>query len=139
MSDAAANIETIRGFHAGMEAGDREALGRLLEELAHPECEWYPLVTEVEGRAYRGKQRTRAFFDDFLSAFTVSYDEFVIQALGEAGVLVLCRMKLRGRESGIEMEQEMGVVYELEGGLFRRGRAFATHRDARAAAEEVMV
>ncbi len=133
------NIATIRRFHSGMEAGDREALGHLLDELAHPECEWFPLVTQVEGGAYRGKQRTRAFFDDFLGAFTVSYEKFEIEALGDKGVLVLSHMKLRGRESGIEMEQEMGVVYELEGGLFRRGRAFATHGDARAAAEEVAV
>ena len=114
MSDAAANIETIRGFHAGMEAGDREALGRPARGARAPRVRVVSARDRGRGPRLPRQKRARAFFDDFLSAFTVSYDESVIQALGEAGVLVLCRMKLRGRESGIEMEQEMGVVYELE-------------------------
>ena len=129
------NVRTILRFHDAMEAGDREALDGLLEEVTHPECEWTPLVAEVEGGAYRGKGQTRRFFNDFLDSFEVRYEDREVEAVGETGVLVRCRMVLTARESGVPLEQEMGVLYELEDGMFRRGRAYPSHAGATAAAE----
>jgi hypothetical protein len=45
-------------------------------------------------------------------------------------------MDVRGRESDLEWETELGVVWEFDGGLIRRGRAFDSHAAAIAAAEE---
>ncbi len=133
MSVAEENVATIRGFHEAMEAGDRATLAELLEGSTHPDCEWYPLVAEVEG-GYQGREGARAFFEDFLAAFDVTYDELRIEPIA-AGVLVLCRMRARGRESGIDVEQEMGIVYEFDEGRWRRGRAYPSHAEAKATAE----
>jgi hypothetical protein len=46
-------------------------------------------------------------------------------------------MCLRARTSGVTLEQEMGVLYELEDGRFRRGRAYPSHAEAQAAAAEL--
>jgi ketosteroid isomerase-like protein len=134
---AEANLELIRRFHDAMEAGDREALGELVRQIAHPEAEWRPLVTEVEGGAYRGKAGVRAFFDDFLGSFEVRYQDRDLRAIDDVAVLLLCRMELEGRGSGAAVSQEMGVVYEFDEGLLRRGCAYGTHAQALAAAEEL--
>jgi hypothetical protein len=38
-------------------------------------------------------------------------------------------MSVKGRGSGAPLELEMGVFYEFEDGLFRRGRAFPSHAE----------
>ena len=138
MSESPAeNVATILRFHDAMEAGDREALDRLIDEVTHPDCEWRPLVAEVEG-GYRGRDETRKFFNDFLDAFDVRYEDREAESVGATGVLVLSRMVLQAKESGVGLEQEMGVLYELEDGRFRRGRAFPSHPEARAAADALI-
>jgi ketosteroid isomerase-like protein len=129
-------VATILRFHDAMEAADREALDAMLEEIAHPDCEWMPLVATVEG-GYRGKEETREFFSDFLDSFDVRYQDREVHEVGETGVLVLSNMSLRGRGSGVDVVQEMGVLYEFEGGLLRRGRAYPSHAEAEAAAQDL--
>jgi ketosteroid isomerase-like protein len=136
VNPAEENVATILRFHDAMEAADREVLDAMLEEIAHPDCEWAPLVATVEG-GYRGKAETRRFFGDFLESFDVRYEDREVEAIGEVGVLVRCTMVLRARESGVPLQQEMGVLYELENGLFRRGRAYPSHAEAEAAAGEL--
>lgn len=131
---AESNVEAITGFHDAMEVGDRDALGELFDVTAHAECEWVPLVVEVEGQSYRGREGVRAFFDDFLDSFEVRYENRELRAVGEGAVLILCQAALRGRESGAELVQEMGVLYEFEDGLLRRGRAYPSHAAAISAA-----
>jgi ketosteroid isomerase-like protein len=131
------NLEAIARFHDAMETGDREALADLVREIAHPEAEWTPLVTEVEGGAYRGREGVLAFFDDFLGSFEVRYDDRELRALDDRAVLMLCRMEVKGRGSGAGASQEMGVLYEFEDGRLRRGRAFPSHGAALAAAKEL--
>jgi hypothetical protein len=46
-------------------------------------------------------------------------------------------MSLRARESGVELRRELGIVYEVDGELIRRGRAYDSHAAALAAAEEL--
>jgi hypothetical protein len=132
---AETNLDAIRRFHDAMEAGDRETLGELVREIAHPEAEWRPLVTEVEGGAYSGKEGVFGFFDDFLGSFEVRYEDRELRAIEDRAVLMLCRMELKGRGSGAGVSQEMGVLYEFETGLLRRGRAYPSRAEALAAAQ----
>jgi hypothetical protein len=130
------NVATILRFHDAMEAGDRGGLDRLLDEVTHPDCEWRPLVAEVEG-GYCGRDQTREFFNDFLDSFDVRYEDREVEPVGATGVLLLCNMVLEAKGSGVGLEQPMGVLYELEEGQFRRGRAFPSHAEARAAAQRL--
>ena len=57
--------------------------------------------------------------------------------MGDDDVLMLCTMELRGRGSGVDVSQEMGAIFEFEGGLMRRGRVFPSQAEALAAAAEV--
>ena len=130
------NIEAIRRAYDLFEAGDREALAALAEEVMHPDCEWIPYVTGVEGRTYRGREGMLEFIDDFLGAFSVTYDIEAVRPVGPRTVLVLGSMTLHGRESGVEVPQDLAVLFEFEDGLIRRGEA-SDRETAIAAAEAV--
>jgi hypothetical protein len=60
-------------------------------------------------------------------------DREELERLTEAATHPDC--ELRGRESDIEIVEEMGTLYEFEGGLFRRGRVYRRHDETLAAAE----
>jgi hypothetical protein len=121
-----------------IQEGQREEFRKIVAQSWHEDCEWVPLIAGVEGgRTYRGHDGILAFYDDFWNTFDVHYGEDPeIRWFGSTQV-VLTGMSLRGRESGIEMESELGMVFVHEAGLIRRGQAFDSHAAALAAAEEL--
>ena len=135
----AENVAAVRRFNEAMEAGDEDTLTALAREIAHPDGEWTPLVVGVEGKTYRGSDGWGEFFADFLETFEVRYADPEFRSVGEEDVLMLCTMELRGRGSGVDVSQEMGALFEFEGGRLRRGRAYPSHAEALAAAAEVSV
>jgi hypothetical protein len=129
------NVQTIAQALDAIEANDREEFARLTEASTHPDGELVPLIgVGIEG-SYRGPEGILRFFGDLLDAFEVRYLERDLRAVGDESVVLLCRLQLRGRESDIEIVQEMGTLYEFEDGLLRRGRVFRGHAETIAAAE----
>lgn len=130
-------IRRLPDVPAAIERGDREGLRRAVAESWHEDCEWFPLITGVEGdSSYRGHDGIVQFSEDLVNAFEVRYDDQEVRLVGSA-VVGLMTMHLRGRGSGVEINTELGVVYEIEGELIRRGWAYDSHADALAAAEEL--
>jgi ketosteroid isomerase-like protein len=129
------NVEIVRRRSSALIAGDRDELRELIRDTMHPDCEWVPRVTAVEGRTYRGHEGMLEFVEDFLASFSVRYRVDELRAVGDRAVLFLGAMELRGRESGADVRQEVGVVYEFEDGLMRRGEVFDSRAEALAAAE----
>jgi hypothetical protein len=129
------NLEFVETVMNLIEQDDREAFRELIDGRVHPEAEWIPLIAVgVEG-AYQGPDGIRRFIDDLLNAFEVRYTERELRSIGDGVVLVLCRMELRGRESGAELVSRVGTVYEFEGDQLRIGRVYDDQADALAAAE----
>jgi ketosteroid isomerase-like protein len=111
----------------------REELRRFVAEVWHEDCEWLPLIGGVEGAtSYRGREGVLAFYEDFWGTFEVTYSKPEFRPVGDS-VVHLTSMHLRARESGVELTRELGIVYELEGDLIRRGRAYDSHVAALAA------
>jgi hypothetical protein len=116
---------------------DREAAARQIEEFWHEDCEWTPLIAGVEGTStYRGREGILRFFDDFLGSFDVEYRDVEFRQIGDA-VAFLSNMHVRGLESGVEVERELGAVYVFDGDLIRWGKAYDSHAAALAAVEEL--
>jgi ketosteroid isomerase-like protein len=132
---SARNVDVVRRSLDLVERGDREGLRRLVAEIAHPECVWMPLIGEAVEGSYRGPDGFVAFFEDLLGSFEVRYEDRDLRPIGASGVLSLYRLRLTGRESGLEVDQEMGAVFEFVDGLLRRGQAYPTRAEALAAAE----
>jgi ketosteroid isomerase-like protein len=129
------NLDVMRRALAAMSAGDVDDLRELMLEVAHPEIEWSPLVSQVEGESYQGHDGLLRFFEDFVGSFSVNYEVEDLRAFGDRGVLVLGHMNLSGQSSGAAVRIEMGALYEFEDGLLRRGRVYGSQAEARAAAE----
>jgi hypothetical protein len=49
-------------------------------------------------------------------------------------VLVLYTLSVRGRDSGVAINQPGGIVYEMRGGKIVHGRSFLSHGEALEAA-----
>jgi hypothetical protein len=130
--------DTIRRLPDAMRAierGDREGLRQAVAEVWHEDCEWFPLIGGVEGEtSYRGHDGIVQFSEDLANAFEVQYGDQEVRFVGDA-VVGLMSMHLRGRGSGVEINTELGVVYEIEDELIRRGWAYDSHAAALAAAE----
>jgi hypothetical protein len=129
--------EAVRDGASAIERRDRESLRRIVATGWHEDCEWVPLISAVEGEAsYGGHEGLLAFYEDLWNAFEVHYGDPDLRQVGGA-IVYLTTMELRGRESGVEVVVELGVVWEPDGDRIRRGRAFDSHAAALAAAEEL--
>jgi hypothetical protein len=131
----ASGIERLQAMNEAIERGDRDEFGSLIAAVIHVDCDWTPLITAVEGRSYKGREGMVAFFEDFLGSFEVRYLDPEFRPLGDAAVLLLTTMQMCGRDSGVEVLRELGVIFEFEEGLVRRARAYDSHREATAEAE----
>ena len=132
---AAITEEKRRGGGSAIKPADREEIARFVSEVWHEDCEWFPLIGGVEGSTYRGRDRVAAFYEDLWGTFEVDYHDQEFRVVGDS-IVYLASMKLRGRESGIDLQSELGVVYVLDGDWIRVGRAYDSHAAALAAAQE---
>ena len=129
-------IEPLGRAMDALERSDVDGFMAIIEEISHPDCEWAPYVSgQVEGRTFRGFDGMRAWASDLVEAFEVHYADRDLRPVGDETVLFLSRFVYRGRGSGVEISHEVGVLWEYEDRLFRRGRSYGTHAEAQAAAE----
>jgi ketosteroid isomerase-like protein len=133
---ATRNRELVTRLVELIEAKDQDGFRRLINEQAREEVEWSPLIsTGVEG-TYIGRARMISFFEDFVGSFEVRYADPEVRAMGDDIVVLLCRLQLKGRGSGLDVDQEMGSVFEFEEGQILRGIAYPSHAEALHAAAE---
>jgi ketosteroid isomerase-like protein len=96
-----------------------------------PAGEWRPAIAgAVEGRVYRGKAALRRYFDDVLENF--SELQMVDPELRDLGgrVLVLYRLRVRGQDSGVIVDEPGGIVYELRDGKIVFGQSYLSREEA---------
>ena len=107
-------------------------------EGAHPDVEYAPgiVIGQAEGErvVYSGREQLREFFDEWHSRWQTHLTLESIEAVGER-VLILCRMRMTGAQSGASAEQEVGFVARVEDEQLRRMDSYPTHEAARAMAE----
>jgi ketosteroid isomerase-like protein len=107
-----ANVELIRD---ALQTWRRT--GEPAWELTHPDVEVrdHDIMDAGEYRGHEGVARWLVDWGTAWSGFTMDVVE-VIEA-GESGVVALIRIGATGRESGISVEREDAVVYEVRDGL----------------------
>jgi ketosteroid isomerase-like protein len=122
------NVEKVRRSLDGWNRNDVDAW----LQFAHPEAEWISEVArQVEGSetVYRGTAAMRRFWDEWHSVWEVAIQVSEIRDLGDT-VLVLARLRTRGEASGINLERPIAYVFEFEGGLARKVRAYLDPQQA---------
>jgi ketosteroid isomerase-like protein len=126
------NVEAVRKSLDGWNRGDVDAWLK----AAHPKIEW---VSEIAMRlqgsetVFRGPAEMRKYWDEWHSIWNVKIEVSEIRDLGDV-VVAIARLQTRGEASGIAIEQPVAWVFEFEGGLARRVRAYLEPREALEAA-----
>jgi ketosteroid isomerase-like protein len=101
-------------------------------ERVDPDVEIKVASSEVSGGApYRGHEGYREWVRTMEESFETW--ELHPETYGERedAVLVLGRMYLRGRASGVELDQETGWIVDVRGNIMVRLRSFLSHAEAR--------
>jgi ketosteroid isomerase-like protein len=129
---SARNVEIVRALIDEWNRGDVEALiERATEDFA-----WHPvLVQSVEGRVFRGHDGFREFLSDWTSTWeSWNLEAEEIRDFGDQ-VLVLTRVRAKGRGSGLELDQPLAHLFEFRGDLVCRAETFLDRDEAVVTAE----
>jgi hypothetical protein len=128
---------------AGPEELARQALSLLGDDevepfvaLCDPEVELRPLIAGVEGDHYRGHDGVRRWFEELSSSFDERRAPILsIDALGTDALVAEIALHLRGRGSGIEIDQHVFGGARYRDGLVVWWGFFETREEALAALE----
>jgi ketosteroid isomerase-like protein len=125
------NVDVVRRALDTFPRGDvEEMLSYMAPEVVFRSA----IVGGAEGTFYQGHEGFRRWFADSFESFeeiTNTWSEF--RELGDR-VLVLGHVRARGRESGVELDSEMGWVFTVSRGKLVRSEGFLSRDDALEAA-----
>ena len=127
MTRLGTNAELVRRAFERWNTGDRESL---LEDI-DPDVEIKVASSELAGgEPYHGHEGYREWLTTMEESFEVWQIHPEIFREHADKVLVLGHMHLRGRGSGVELDQETGWIVEVADGKMTRFQAFLSHEEA---------
>src|SRR5213596_1933929 len=124
------DVELVRDLFEQWSAGNYESF----IESAQPDVEFFSRFASLGGEPYRGAEGIRQWIEEIkmtFGRFEVRTSDF--RDLGDR-VLALGSIGLQGKASGIEIEQPMGWLFELQGGKLARMFFYSSHAEALEAA-----
>jgi ketosteroid isomerase-like protein len=117
--------ETVEIVRSAFEAYGRRDIAAFLTLVDRAFELQSAIVGGAEGSTYRGHDAIRQWFEDSDAGF----EELVIEAsewrdLGDGRVLVLGRIRARGRGSGLELDSPTGWVATVRNGKLTSAQGF---------------
>ena len=131
------NVDAVRRAIEAWNRDDVDAYLELVEELAHPDLEWYAVIAQmVEGEdsVYRGPAGMRRFWEEWHEVFDFHFEDTDIREVA-GKVVVLSRAVVKGRGSGVDLETPLAMVLTFEGDRLIREVSYLDHAEALKAAE----
>ena len=122
---------SIQAFNRSVAEGSED-----FYEHLHPEIEWVPITTLIDGRTYRGPGGVRTWMRE-LKRHWEHYELRLSDALdlGEGRVLAFGAWHARGRHGGVQLRFEQAAwLIELVGGRLARLQTFSDRTRALEAA-----
>lgn len=102
--------------------------------LTTADFEWSPSMVAIEGEVFRGNEGIGTYFTHLSDA----WEEFRILPGsfrdGADLVVMLGRLRGRGKNSGVPVDAALGMVFDFRGQLVSRIRGYLDHREALQAA-----
>lgn len=123
---SAENVDIVRRALDAFSSGDAETFAK----LTTPDIEWTTGLGAVEGEVFHGHEGVATYFarlDRAWDSFQYMPSEF--RDLGEV-VVVLGRLRGRGRGGSVPVDSPVGSVWELRDGAIWRLRAYLDHDKA---------
>ena len=128
--------EDVETFRRGIEAMNRRDVEALLPAL-DPGVEWHMTIQALiggEAAVYHGHEGVREYFRDMDEAFSDVHADYPdVRDLGDR-LLALGSFRVRGRESGAEVESQVGALVDMKEGRATRVLTFLDPREALEAA-----
>ena len=125
------NVELVRQGVARWRADDQDALLDFLISNAAPDIELHSRFGGFSGEPYRGHDGVRAWVAEIQENFE-RFDPWLdeARAVGDDRVVAGGGIRFRARESGVDMAERMGWVYEFRNGLLRRMMFYGSWSEA---------
>jgi ketosteroid isomerase-like protein len=132
------NVEIVRrvfeNFQMAYKHGHFQESLSVEAGLLDPDWELVP-AAELTMEHYRGYEG----FERFMESWTEGFDQWSIEAeqfidAGHDRVVQIARQRATGKESGVPVELEFGLLYELKAGRVIRAHMFQDPADALEAA-----
>jgi uncharacterized protein len=120
------NVEIVRDAMDAMKRGD----ARAMDGLAHADYEFQTTAALPNAGVYRGLEAVMSFsreFDDTWEKFAI--EEQQVRDHDDT-VVILGRVKAKGKASGVALETPVAYVHTLRDGKLARTRVFFDHADA---------
>jgi ketosteroid isomerase-like protein len=122
----AENAAPVRAFADAITRADPDAA----VAVCHPDIEFLSVLA-VSGRAYRGHDGIRQYFDDVASA----WDEWRVEihrvcSAPDGRVVIVMTMHVRGRESGARLAEQTAHVWTVKQGRLLRNEPYREPADA---------
>jgi ketosteroid isomerase-like protein len=124
------NVQIVRRL---LEAFNDRDLDAMLAGV-HPEAELQSLRAQLEGKAYRGHEGVRQMLADFAEDWTFVRMDAKDFREADDQVVMLGRLRARGRASGVDLDVPIGIVWTLRDGKVVRAKTFSQQVDALRAA-----
>jgi ketosteroid isomerase-like protein len=115
------NVELVREGYARWQAGDYDLLLDFFLANAAPDVELYSRLGGLSGAPYRGHDGVRSWLAEIQETFE-RFEPWVDDAreAGEDRVVAIGGIRFRARESGVDMAERLGWVYEFRNGQLCR-------------------
>ena len=117
------NVEVMEAAYAAIGRGDLDAF----LALSHPEIEFHSLIAEAEGRAFRGHDGVRDWWDSVIESLGIRPGAETIEAFRDRGIT---RLGLAGNVAGVEVPQTMWMGWRLRDGLVIWWATYRTEAEA---------
>ena len=120
------NVDVAKRVIQAFNATDVDAFVGLTTE----DFEWSPSMVAIEGQLFRGSEGIRAYFTSLEDAWS----EFLVlpAAFRHRGdtVVMLGDLRGRGKNSGVTVDESLGMVFDLRDEKVSRIRGFLDHAEA---------
>ena len=124
------NVEVVRQVIEWTHSDDLDRMDRGLA-LWDPNCEFTPVMAEVEPQTYRGHDGLRRYFSELADSWRDWRME--VEEILDAGpetVIAVFRTYLVGKDSGAAVEAQRGMVCVLSEGKLLRARVYPSREEA---------
>jgi ketosteroid isomerase-like protein len=125
------NVALVREGYARWRAGDYDLLLDFLLANAAPDVELFSRFGGFSGTPYRGHDGLRAWLAEIQETFE-RFEPWVDQAreVGDDRVIAIGGISFRARESGVDMVERLGWVYEFRNARLCRMMFYASPGEA---------
>jgi hypothetical protein len=129
------NVELVRRISEVGGGDSGRSLHDQYELFFVPGFEWKPRTIGFGKKPYFGKDGFGQYVHDMEMSFEeVELTVAEIRPIADDHVLLVGRLRIVGKGSGVPVDSEWAILFRVEAGLVRSGTAFDSHAEGEEAA-----